>query len=168
MITRKDALKIVSDLNLPKVIRRLAGGETLEPRLATFWGNAEEFFLSSEKTQESIWRGRIIPLWDDGNFDKLFGVHLPTKKFVEFYVEEAIDLNSLSLWNYQQILLPTFQRIYDVFADEDEKEGERELNYHAKLFEFKYAAQLPEIGAENRENYGEFERRLEEFRRTII
>lgn len=167
MITRRDAVKIAEELNLPEVIKRLARGETLEARLNTHWGNAEEFFISSKKSAEPIWQDKIIPLWDDGNFDQLFCVHLPTKKFVEFYIEEDVNPLDLPLWNYQQILLPTFHGIYECRIDKGEEECRKELIYQADLFEFKYVAELMEIGKRNWDDYNKHEKELSEFRETI-
>ena len=167
MITRQDAIRIASELDFPEPLQRLARGETLESRLNTYWGNAEEFFLSAAKAQEPIWDGKIIALWDDGNFDKIYGVHLPTKKFVEFYVEEDVKPDNLRLWNFQQILLPTFHDIYETFIDRNEEKCERELIFQSELFGFKYVAELLEIGKKNWEDYEELERELSEFRETI-
>lgn len=167
MITRNDAIKLASELNLPEPLQKLARGETLKPKLDTFWGNAEEFFISSAKTDELIWEGKIIPLWDNGNFDKLFGVYLPAKKFVEFYIEEDFNPDELRHWNFQQILLPTFHDIYELYIDDGEEKCEQELIYQADLFDFKYVKELIEIGQRNRDDYEKHEKQLSEFREII-
>src|SRR5687767_4770414 len=125
MITRKDAIEIAAELNLPEVLQRLARGETLEPKLDTHWGNAEEFFLMKTDYVEGI----FIPLWDDGNFDQVCAVHLPTKKFFEFDVESEIDFDNLILWNYQQILFSTFLGIYELYIEDGEERCRQELTY---------------------------------------
>lgn len=167
MLTRKDAVKVALELNLPEPLQRLASGETLEPKLNTFWGNAEEFFIWASKSPEPIWQDKILPLWDDGNFDTIFGVHLPSKKFVEFYIEEDFDPDKLELWNYQQILLPTFHDIYELYIDDSEEKCRRELDYQANLFDFKYVEELMEIAERNWDDYDKLERELSEFRETI-
>lgn len=167
MLTRKDAIKVAAELNLPEVIRRLARGETLESRLNTHWGNAEEFFISASKSPEPIWDNKILPLWDDGNFDELFCVHLPTKKFIEFYIEEDVNPLNLPLWNYQQILLPTFHGIYECYIDDGEEKCHQELIYQAELFEFKYVKEIMEIGSRNWNDYEKQEKELSAFRETI-
>lgn len=168
MITRADAVKLASELNLPLPLQRLAKGETLEPRLDAHWGNAEEFFLSCGKAEVSIFEGKIIILWDAGSISHVFGVHLPTKKFVEFYIEEDIDPDTLPLWNYQQVVLPIFHSIYEVFIDKGEEQCRRELDYQADLFGFKYVTELMEIGNRNWDDYDRLEKELDEFRNTLI
>ena len=165
MITRKDAIDIAAELDLPEPIQRLVRGETLEPRLNTFWGNAEEIFLMKSTYGEGI----FIPLWDDGNFDKLFAVHLPTGKFIEFDTEEGVDFDNLTLWNYQQILFPTFLGIFEVFIEDGEEECREELNYHADLFGFKYVEELMKIGKDvGNESWEAMEKAYNDFRKTLI
>lgn len=165
MITRQDAIKIAAELNLPEPLQRLARGETLESRLNTYWGNAEEFFLMKTDYGEGI----MIPLWDDGNFDEVSAYHLPTGKFFEFYVESEIDFDNLILWNYQQILFKTFHSIYEVFIDDSEERCREELIYHANLFKFNYVNELMKVGKEFEDNsYEEVETAFDDLRKILV
>jgi hypothetical protein len=165
MITRQDAIKIAAELNLPEPLQRLARGETLESRLNTSWGNAEEFFLMKTDYGEGV----MIPLWDDGNFDEVTAYHLPTGKFFEFDVETEIDFDNLVLWNYQQILFRTFHSIYEVFINDGEDRCRQELIYHANLFKFNYVDELMKVGKEIEDkDWDEMEKAFEELRKTLI
>jgi hypothetical protein len=74
----------------------------------------------SEAEQSVYGQGLVIPLWDDGNFDAIVGLHTPSNLFLRFWVEDGVDLTSIRLLSWQQVLLHDFVRIYESEMPDDQ------------------------------------------------
>ena len=137
MILRQpDCIRIALELGLPPIVHRLVRGERLEHPLDVFFGWPEEYFLMSDEEIAACGWEDLAPLWDDGKFGSVSGYHLLYGKFVRWSVEDEIDFNLMPKLNWQQLLLPDFQRLY-----ESEMEDER-FRMVAGWFGFAYAEDI--------------------------
>jgi|SRR5215204_2355752 len=137
MITHQDSIELAARLQLPEIAQRVVRGEKLENNVDIIFRAPLEFYIMDEDQQLSYGQGKIIPLWDDGNFDEIAGYHIEAERYVRFYVEEDVDAESVPTYSWQRVLLPHFERLFDLFDGNMEK-----LKDLAAQFQFDYLEQL--------------------------
>ena len=144
-MTRDAAISVAVELRLPPAALSLVRGTPLPAPLDIFFGTAEEFYLSSAEAQRSLGAPTLVPLWDDGNFDIITAIHLPTRGIRCFSVGGDTPPEEAPTLSYQQALVQPFIRMWESELVDDTFE---EI---ARLFDFKFSEEI-------RASYAEAER----------
>ena len=141
-VTRADAVAWAVRLGLPAVVQGLAQGQALDGELRIFFGTADEYFACSRQEQDRWGRGDFVALWDDGNFDRLYGVHVPSGRFMSVPVEAGDEPVTPQGW--QQVLIEPFIGMWESELV-DHRFGEI-----ADAFGFRFALQIEEAYSDGR------------------
>jgi hypothetical protein len=135
-MTRDAAIATAVELRLPAPVLSLAQGIPLPAPLDLFFGTAEEFYLSPPEAQAFLGAPTLLPLWDDGNFDTITAIHLPTKHFLCFSIERHTPPDEHPRLSYQQALVQPFVRMWESELVDDR------FNEIAELFAFKFSEEI--------------------------
>ncbi len=141
MITKEDVVKLIKELKLPRVFSKVYMGKRLPETIEDSIGVPEEFFTMTEEEQKAYGGGSVYPLCDDGNFGMIIAYDMNRKGFIYFDTEDDIDLASLPLMTYQQVLVEPFLMFFeDVIGEYDDEFGpaKRHMKKLARLFGFKH------------------------------
>ncbi len=129
-IERKHSVQLAKELGLPEVVLKILNDDDLPHGLFVYFGCPEEFFLSDEDDQTAITKGHVVPLWDDGNFDRITAYDQDTGKYVMFYVESPEE-GMEQHFTYEQLMATEFLDLWNA------EKGEEALREIASLFDFR-------------------------------
>jgi len=160
-IDLKHSLKLTKELKLPEIISNILLEEELPYNLYVHFGNAGEFFLMSEEEQSEYSNGNIIPLWDDGNFDRVTAYNTKTKNYVTFYIEDPDEGLSHQL-TYEQLMATEFKELWEAEKDRTD------LKEIAKLFNYSgIQSFLDNMAKINDLEYDEYEQQFIIYQKSI-
>ncbi len=129
-VTLESTLKLVQQLNLPQIVSKVLREEALPFDLDIHFGCIGEFFLMTEDEQKIYTQNGILPLWDDGNFDRITAYDTQADKFLMYYVEMPEEGFNVK-YSYEQLMVKEFEGLWEA-----EIEGS-DLRSIASLFNFK-------------------------------
>ncbi len=129
-VTREQAKDCLKSIEVAPIFEQSYESKRLPKELDIFFGPPEEFFLAPD-TQRSYSNAVLIPILDDGNFDRVLFYDPQTNSFVEKSIEEPDYACPLASW--QQYLASLMIRIIEGIDAEDS-----ELAEIADLIAFKH------------------------------
>lgn len=141
MITRENVIQLIRALKLPGIFLKVYNEKRLPATIEDSIGVPEEFFLMTEAEQYDFGRGNIYPLCDDGEFGMVIAYDMKRRGFIYFDTQDDIDLETLPVLTYQQVMVEPFLLFFeDVIDSFDEEFGptKRHMKKLARLFDFKH------------------------------
>ena len=107
MNTKEDVLKLIAELELPPIVKTIFEKGDLPVEVKYSFGCPEEFFIMTEEELAPWDPARICPLFDDGNFGKIYAYHREKKKFLSFYTDDPGPIEEVPCMSWDSLFVPT-------------------------------------------------------------
>ena len=134
---KEEILSLIKELNLPKIIEDIFHGKDLPKEIKYSFGLPKEFFILTDEELKPYKVDVIKPLFDDGNFGKIYAYNIHKKGFLTYYADEPIDnLLEEPVYSWDAIFIPRILSWYD-----NELEDEVILNL-GEAFNLKYIKEI--------------------------
>ncbi|MBN1501412.1 MAG: hypothetical protein JW982_14725 [Spirochaetes bacterium] len=140
-ITSADVLKLIDELGLPPIVKKIFLNESIPQVVDKFcsFRSPYPFFDLTKKEQQPYGDGLIYPVFCGPDFYRITGYDIKKKKYVIFDIEDTVNRDTIKFYSWNQILAIEFSKIIE---NEFTRPTLNDISELSDIFDFKYGTEI--------------------------